>query len=135
MRWGHGVLELLLARGTGVPGPVLGHQSWTSSPLQVPKLRGLVWTAGTVLPVLPIPVHVQLEARIEILIIYRPLLLLKFPFICSCKRFLSFRVRRLHSALCIPTCVCELKSRRNGWLHSPIQLNSVHSEFNTIERL
>ena len=55
MRWGHGVLELLLARGTGVPGPVLGHQSWTSSPLQVPKLRGLVWTAGTVLPVLPIP--------------------------------------------------------------------------------
>ena len=34
----------------------LGRKSWTSSPLQVLNFRGLVWTAGTVLPVLPIPV-------------------------------------------------------------------------------
>ena len=33
----------------------LGGQSWTSSPLQFLNFRGLVWTAGTVLPVLPIP--------------------------------------------------------------------------------
>ena len=31
----------------------------TSSPLQVLNFRGLVWTAGTVLPVLPIPEHVH----------------------------------------------------------------------------
>ena len=35
----------------------LGRLSWTSSPLQVLNFRGLVWTAGTVLPVLPIPVQ------------------------------------------------------------------------------
>ena len=40
---------------TGVPGPVLCLERWTSSPLQVPNFRGLVWTAGTVPPVLPIP--------------------------------------------------------------------------------
>ena len=48
-------LDLLLVHRTGLPGPVLGHRKWTSSPLQVPNFRGLVWTAGTVLPVLPIP--------------------------------------------------------------------------------
>ena len=48
-------LDLLHGHRTGVPGPVLGHKRWTSSPLQVLNFRGLVWTAGTVLPVLPIP--------------------------------------------------------------------------------
>ena len=33
----------------------LGPKNRTSSPLQVLNFRGLVWTAGTVLPVLPIP--------------------------------------------------------------------------------
>ena len=41
---------------TGDPSPVQGGGGWTSSPLQVPNLRGLARTAGTVLPVLPIPV-------------------------------------------------------------------------------
>ena len=33
----------------------LSRKNRTSSPLQVLNFRGLVWTAGTVLPVLPIP--------------------------------------------------------------------------------
>ena len=46
---------------TGVPGPVLCLERWTSSPLQVPNLRGLVWTAGTVPPVLPIPAKIKVN--------------------------------------------------------------------------
>ena len=49
-------LDLLLVHRTGVTGPVLDIKRWTSSPLQVQNFRGLVWTGGTVLPVLPIPV-------------------------------------------------------------------------------
>ena len=49
---GGGVLELLLAGGTGIPGPVLNNKRWTSSPLQVLNFRGLVWTAGTVLGII-----------------------------------------------------------------------------------
>ena len=51
------VPETLPCPRTGVPGPVLCLERWTSSLLQVPNLRGLVWTAGTVPPVLPIPVN------------------------------------------------------------------------------
>ena len=48
-------LELFPIERTGGPSPVLGHKRWTSSPLQVLNFQGQVWTAGTVLPVLPIP--------------------------------------------------------------------------------
>ena len=54
-------LDLLLVHRTGVPGPVLGHKRWTSSPLQVPNFRGLVCTAGTVPPILPIPAGKSLK--------------------------------------------------------------------------
>ena len=37
----------------------LSRKNRTSSPLQVLNFRGLVWTAGTVLPVLPIPGNLQ----------------------------------------------------------------------------
>ena len=51
--WDRG--STILEYRTGIPGPVLCYTRWTSSPLQVPNFRGLVWTAGTVLPALPIP--------------------------------------------------------------------------------
>ena len=50
--------ELFLSPRSGIPGPVLGFYTWTSSTLQLPKLGGLVWTGGTVLPVLPSPAYI-----------------------------------------------------------------------------
>ena len=57
-------LELFPIERTGGPSPVLGHKRWTSSPLQVLNFRGQVWTAGTVLPVLPIPVFSKRRSRV-----------------------------------------------------------------------
>ena len=54
-------LDLFLVQRTGVPGPGQAHKRWTSSPLQVPNFRGLVCTAGTVPPVLPIPAGKSLK--------------------------------------------------------------------------
>ena len=58
-----------LASGTGPQYRsllCLSRKNRTSSPLQVLNFQRLVWTAGTVLPVLPIPAKINLtEIKVE----------------------------------------------------------------------